>query len=128
MGLTITNRVETVMGDRRAITCDVAFDSSYPTGGEDLTAATLGMTTVDFCISEAKGGRNFVYDRANSKLLAYNVAAVGTHTHTENTAGSYTQNATTAAGGAVSAAALAEVADTTNLSSVTGVRIFAFGK
>lgn len=127
MALTISNRVETVFGNKRAITCDIAFDSSYPTGGESLTAADLGMSIIDFCIAEPKGGRAFVYDRANSKLLAYNSAAIATHVHVENTAGSYTQNADTAAGGAVAAAALAQTADTTNLASVTGVRILAFG-
>lgn len=53
---------------------DVTFDSSYPTGGEALTAATLGFASILSVTADPIAGttvRTAVYDRANSKLLAY---------------------------------------------------------
>lgn len=121
---TVDNTLGTfVLGDRRAVIANIDFDASYPTGGESVTPAQFGFVTrIDFLIAEPKGGYTFVYDRANSKLLAYTTGAA--HTHTENTAAAYTQNATT---GASTAAAGSEVANTTNLSTLTGVRVLAIG-
>jgi hypothetical protein len=42
MGLTVTPVKVFVNGDRKEAFYDVTFDSSYPTGGESLTAADLG--------------------------------------------------------------------------------------
>lgn len=94
-----------VVGDRRVVIADFAFDSSYPTGGESLTPANLGFTSrIDFLFAEPKSGYNFVYDRANQKLLAYyndyDAVADGAHI---------------------------QVPDTTNLSSLSAVRVFAVG-
>lgn len=91
------------VGDMRAVIADVAFDSSYPTGGESLTAAMLGLSAIEFVIAEPAAGYTFEYDHANSKLLARWVDTT------------------------VDGAPQAQVADTTNLSAVTGVRIIAFG-
>ena len=89
-----------VFGDRRVTQTDVVFDSSYPTGGESLTASDLGLTYVDFAIAKVKVNGtgsvvNVTYDIANKKLIAYTAAA--------------------------------EVADTTDISAVTAT-VTAFGK
>lgn len=52
--------------------CTVAFDSSYPTGGESITPNALGFGTI--LMGGALGnylGYGFQWDNANSKLLAY---------------------------------------------------------
>ena len=49
----------------------VAFDASYPTGGEGLTAANLDLDSIDLVIAPPAGGYVFEYDYTNSKLLAY---------------------------------------------------------
>lgn len=69
-----------VPGAGRITVTDVTFDSSYPTGGESLTAADLKLTQVDFAIATVKVAgtgsvTNVRYDVANQKLLAYAAAA-----------------------------------------------------
>ena len=61
---------DNIVGARRARTFTIGFDSSYPTGGEELKLATLGLEEVLFVAQE---GAPIVvnYDRANEKLLAY---------------------------------------------------------
>ena len=74
----------------------VTFDSSYAgSGGEALAASDLGFTKVLWAGAAPTGGYSFVYDIANAKIIAYWVD-------------------TTTDG-----APLAEVAGTTNLSSIT---------
>jgi len=122
MSLTVTLTDMTVVGNKRLHTFKLAFDTSYPTGGESLTAADLGLSSLDFILVEPASGCLFEYDHTNSKLIATYTSA--SHTHTENTAATYTQNATTAAS---TAAAGSEVPNTTDLSSLTDVRGFALG-
>ena len=75
---------------------DVTFDSSYPTGGETLDFTTLGFDTVLAVIPAGKttGGYEFAYDYGNSKIIAYWVDT------------------------SVDGAAMAQVANTTDLSAV----------
>ena len=87
----------------KAVVKTVALDSSYPTGGESLTAAMLGLSTVVFLIAQPTSGYVFEYNYTDSKLLAYY--------------GNYD-----AADGV-----LIDVPDTTDLSAVTGIRLFAIG-
>lgn len=83
----------------------VAFDTSYPTGGEPITDAGLGLSKApDFVVIPPKAGYVFEYDGTNKKILAYVEEAV-------------------AAGGP-----LLEVANTTNLSALTGVLVIAHGR
>lgn len=49
----------------------VTFDSSYPTGGEALTASDLGWSQIGSCWAQSKGGLSFEYDVLNAKILAY---------------------------------------------------------
>jgi hypothetical protein len=78
----------------------IAFDSSYPTGGEALA---FGFTPA-IVIAEPNLGYVFQYDYTNKKLLAY-----------------YADY------DAVADGALIQVANTTNLSGLTAVKYVAFG-
>ena len=191
MGLTITGLRFDLTGSGNQVKGTIAFDSSYPTGGESLLPSQIGLAVIDSIDIDAKGGYSFSYDYTNQKLLAYLTpgftpggsnsapaftgSALGTHTHalhlnnadvadgastTVNAAtnllgantgtdievagvadtsgvggivaiGAGTPAGTVAAptftGNAVSAAALAEVANATNLSALTGVRFRAEG-
>lgn len=74
MGLTIAPVKSYVTGDRRTVIADVTFDSSYPTGGEALTASDLGLTGTLTYVNAAPAPTGHVcpYDRTNSKLMAFN--------------------------------------------------------
>jgi hypothetical protein len=57
---------------------EVTFDNSYPTGGEAVTAADLGLSRVDYAIATVKsatgGGvnvANVFYNIATGKILVY---------------------------------------------------------
>ena len=50
----------------------LTFDDSYPTGGEAITAANVGLNrAIDRIIIESAAGYVFKYDKANKKVLAY---------------------------------------------------------
>lgn len=65
----------TVFGNKKVTVADITFDSSYPTGGEDLNPSALGLAFVDFLVADGANGYNMVYDYANSKLKAYGSTA-----------------------------------------------------
>jgi hypothetical protein len=73
MALTFTESTRFVVGDRVAVSGKVTFDSSYPTGGEAVTASLFGLPGGS--ISHIVLGvpdvvtKNVRWDRANSKLL-----------------------------------------------------------
>ena len=140
MAITVTKSGDWTgyMGNLRWARCTVAFDSSYPTGGESFTPADLGMKTIDLIQIHSKSGLIFEYDYTNKKVLAYSqgvsVGAAGAATLDDfpvdagpgastisvsltNSGGSATHNFGT----------LKEVPNTNDLSTITGVRIFAFG-
>ena len=73
MALTITTRVlDTTLKGATLIAATVTFDNSYPTGGEALTAAALGLDTAVDAVFPATGGADVVvWDRANGKLVLY---------------------------------------------------------
>lgn len=66
-----------ISGNQKRTVSDITFDSSYPTGGEPVTAANLGLTHVHTatCDIKAVGGTvnvtNVFYDDANKKLKAF---------------------------------------------------------
>jgi hypothetical protein len=160
MALGITMRGHNVVGNRRQTIATIAFDSSYPTGGEPLTARNIGLGIVDSVEIPSAAGYLFEYDYTNSKVKVFyprpaytpggtvtapvfTGTAIVDHTHTENTAAAYTQNATTVGAGAhtpagtnsapaftgtaSSASVAAEVPDATDLSALTNVRVTAIG-
>jgi hypothetical protein len=127
MAATVAIKKRSKFGNGYAVTADVTFGSSYPTGGEALTAQQFGLSALDFVLPSPAAGYIFEFDHANKKLKAFTpTRAQSAHSHTENTAATYTQNATTATAGAISAAAASEVANNTNLSAVTA-RVLAVG-
>lgn len=72
MALTVTNKEYTVFGNKSVAVVDLAFDSSYPYGGEALGIGTdLGLHTVDLALIEPKNGYTFAFDRANNKIQAF---------------------------------------------------------
>jgi len=85
MALTLTQQSRTIMGNKRAVVYTATLDSSYPTGGEALTAANLGLVSVDFLLAESKNGYMFEYDYTNSKLKAYYPSGTPTFTGTAKT-------------------------------------------
>ena len=142
MALTITVTKKDVLGTQRVVYGEVAFDSSYPTGGEALDLVDL---TDNFLSDPANATYGPVFSPTNGytfawvlssgtagTVKAYAPIAVAAHTHTiavtEGTAGdAVTNNAgvlessggqdlTTASGGAISAGPN-EVANTTDLST-----------
>ena len=82
----------TLVGGLKGRVVEITFDSSYATGGEALTAADCGMSSIVQLLAHENSGRVFEYDYANSKLKAYQDAGA--------------------------AAALAEVPNATNLATV----------
>ena len=95
MALTITNIVRHNLGNKREHEATLAFDSSYPTGGESLVAADLGLHTIQSIAVDPKSGYVFEYDYTNSLLLAYVSAAYApalTGTAPAGTAGVVTDN------------------------------------
>lgn len=93
-----------VPGNRRFVTADVTFDSSYATGGESISLSSLGLTRLDFMWVSPDDG---YVAQWNGSLTAPKIKLFWVDT-------------------TVDGAALAEVVSTTNVSAVT-VKIFAFG-
>lgn len=107
MALTPTIKRQGVVGNLRYSVTEFDFDSSYPTGGLPVTAGNFGYPggTIQFVVVSSKSGYVFSFDYAGLKLLAYQ------------------QTDPAAAGGAN--VPLVQVSNTTNLSTLTGVRCFA---
>lgn len=60
-----------MLGQMKVKVASIAFDSSYSTGGELLTAATLGFSTVAFVVGNTNTGHDVSYDVASSKLKVH---------------------------------------------------------
>ncbi len=73
MGLTVTLAGDWLsnIGNRRAIEGTITFDSSYPTGGESLTAANIGLGVLKRIQFNPVSGYILTYDYANQKVLVY---------------------------------------------------------
>jgi hypothetical protein len=149
MGLTVTMKTSDIFGNKRVITATLAFDASYPTGGEPLAAVDLGLSAIDFLFAECSNGYLFDYDHANAKMVVRN--SVGTHTHDiaigasgvvqgannsivwkdathiETSGTGAAATITTAAAGSFAVGPGSEVGNTVSLASLTEVRIFAIG-
>jgi len=138
MALTVAITRRITAGDQHIVTGTIAFDSSYPTGGESFAASDLGLRTIDLMLFQSgTKGLAFEYDYTNSKVLAYAqgavVGAAGAQilddfpitagpgvtadTHLSLKAGSAT----------IGFGSLVQVASTNDLSTITGVRYVAFG-
>jgi hypothetical protein len=93
-----------VPGNRKFVTATVTFDSSYVTGGEAITASSLGLDRLDFIWAVTQDG---YVPSWNGSTTAPKIKLYWVDTTTDG-------------------AALAEVASTTDVSTVVA-RIFAFG-
>lgn len=80
MALTVAVTEPGVMGNKRTTRGTIAFDSSYPTGGESLTAANIGLNTIDEITFQDKSGYSFEYDYTNALVLVYSGVAIPTRT------------------------------------------------
>lgn len=134
MALTITIDREERMGRRFYRSGTIAFDSSYPTGGEPLTPSDLRIRTIDILLAAPAGGLMFEYDNANQKLKAIYPtggsaapAALADPAITVPT-GATAVTSTAAQPDLTETAGLSkEVANATDLSTITGVRFVALG-
>ncbi len=91
-----------VPGNNNYVIKTATFDSSYATGGEALTATTLGLESIHIVLlSMENSGYVAQYDYTNSKIALYEAGADG--------------------------AILDEVGSGTNVSAVV-VRVLAFGR
>lgn len=82
MALTCTPAIKTVWGAHRVVLGTLAFDSSYPTGGEAFTIAELsgGYLAASnpyevFCILEPTVGYTFLFRPDTGKIQVYSTAA-----------------------------------------------------
>ena len=116
MALTIArvSGADSTFGNKRIKTRTITFDDSYPTGGESLTAADLGLRTLDAVIPH--GAFRKTADSTDAIAVSYN--------HTTAKLVAYRQKDPAAAGGAD--IALPEVGNTTDLSGYSG-RVTAIG-
>ena len=73
MALSFEHGPRFVAGDKRFHIAEVTFDSSYPTGGEQVTAADFGLKNLDyaFVTSPKASGHSFYYDQDTRKILGY---------------------------------------------------------
>lgn len=96
-----------VPGNRKFVTADVTFDSSYATGGEAISVSSLGLTRLDFMWVSPSDGYVAQWDGSLTnpkiKLFGTNKDVVG-----------------------VTTGPLTEVASGFNVSTNT-VKVFAFG-
>ena len=104
MALAITVNKRGVVGDLRYADLSLAWDSSYPTGGESFTPADAGMDTFHVVSAHQKSGYTFEMDYTNNKILAYY----------------YDYN------GSADAVAI-QVANAVDLSGVTSQKVFVIG-
>ena len=98
MALTFTEQFTNVEGGKKVKYGTLAFDSSYPTGGEAITPASLGFVDIQHMQIGPHSGYDFVWDDTNGKIkvlgnvgcltenitkaACVDVAATGTYTFT----------------------------------------------
>jgi hypothetical protein len=127
-----------VAGHQNIVVGNFSFDSSYPTGGESLTAADLGLRVIDLMlIQSGHKGISCEYDYTNEKVLAYvpgiltGAAGAGTLDDFPLTAGpgvsATTSIGLTAGATTLTLGVMKEVTNTNDLSTITNVRFIAFG-
>jgi hypothetical protein len=82
MSVTVAIKKRAKLLGQFAVIADVTFDSSYPTNGEPLAPALLGLSHLDFVLPSPAAGYIFEFDHAANKLKAFTpVKAQAAHTH-----------------------------------------------
>ena len=61
MALTVTIDEQSIMGSKRVVYGRIAFDTSYPTGGEALTANNIGLGIIDDICFTSVGRLGYIY-------------------------------------------------------------------
>lgn len=132
MALTVTIKSTDVFGNKRCHIVELAFDTSYPTGGEPLTANDCGMSVIDFALFEPSGGYTFEYDHTNSLLIAYVPISIDAGSETAGANNTICKTGSTGpleVGGSGTAfqVAGAQVTSGATLAALTAVRGFIIG-
>ena len=115
------------------LTGSIAFDDSYPTGGEDISDISKHFKNCLRIICENSGGYMFEYDRTNDLLLVYvpfgAVAGSGTSGADNALFKSGDTPPVVEVNGSGTAFQVSgrQVLDTTDLSALTGVSFIAIG-
>ncbi len=82
MAASVSVKKRDKLGSGYNVVADVTFDSSYPTGGEALTAQQFGLSVLNFVLPSPAGGYIFEFDHTNKKLKAFTPVKVqAAHTH-----------------------------------------------
>ena len=73
MALTLVKKEKNMRLGNQAEACvaEITFDSIYPTNGESLTAAQLGVTSLSYVKADDTDNCTFVYNYTSSKLKAF---------------------------------------------------------
>lgn len=74
MALTVTLSGDWLssIGNKRAVSGTITFDSSYDSGGESLTAANIGLGRIERIeFNQGEDGYVFEYDYSASKVIVY---------------------------------------------------------
>jgi hypothetical protein len=71
MSLTTSIVKQDVFGNKRFHVVSLTFDSSYPTGGESLSARNCGLSQIDHIQFEPAHGMSFEYDHTNAKVKTF---------------------------------------------------------
>ena len=65
-----------VPGDMKYVIKTITFDSSYPTGGESISATDVGLESIALVMFSAdKNGFVFQFDYTDSKIVIYSAGA-----------------------------------------------------
>lgn len=73
MSVTLSNKVYSSFGNMRFMVVDLVV-GTYATDGVSLTAADLGLSSIDLLLCERKSGVLYAYDYTNSKIQAYRLS------------------------------------------------------
>lgn len=128
MGLSISNLKKDLIGNKRFHHGIITFDSSYPTGGESLTPASIGLHTIERITFMPLLGFQLEWDSANQKVLvkcpsvvtgAAGAAVVDDFPLTGVGATTATSVSLSAGNGTTRFGGMQEVANTENLSTLT---------
>ncbi len=133
MAITVTltvPRVERMTRNLGIILGTVAFDSSYPTGGEDCTDITKYFSSMKHLHMESVG-YFFNFDYTNSKIKVYvpvNITAGSGSAGANNYIIGISSLLEIDGSGTAFQVAAAEVLNTTDLSGITAARFIAIGQ
>ena len=71
MSFTVTILDETVMGNKKVVTADIQFDTSYAAAGDPLTPGELAMGSFDLVLVAPSGGLLFEFIHASNLVKAW---------------------------------------------------------